>query len=253
MKPLFKPANLPTLAVGLGFLAQVLRRLLYAVAVDEKNLLVPNHPLELMLGALSFAVLVWIVLSVRKLDGSGAYEDNFFPSRGSLWGHLAAAAGILLTVLTTAPGLGGYVGKLWQLMGYAAPLCLAAAGIAREKGKKPFFLLDLSGCLFLLLHIITRYQSWCANSQLQDYAFALFGAIALMLFAFYTAAFAADLPQRRMQLGMGLAAVYLLTAELAVTEYSWLSLGGIVWALTDLCTLEPRPRQEAEPAAEEKM
>lgn len=249
MKTRIKPTNLPTLAVVLGFLAQILRRLLYMTAVDEKNLLVTGHPLEIVLGLLSAAVLVWITLTVWKMKGSEAYEDNFTLNPRARLGHLAAAAGILLTVLTTAPGMGGYVGKCWTILGYLAPPALTAAGIARAQGKKPFFLLDLSGCLFLLLHILCQYQRWCANSQLQDYVFALFGTIALALFAFYTAAFAAGVGNRRMQLGMGLSAVYLLIAELAATPYSWLYLGGILWVLTDLCALEPQPSQEPEAEA----
>lgn len=246
MKTFLKSTNLPAVAVGFGFFAQILRRLLYATAVDEKNLLITGHPLEIALGLLSAAALGWIILSLWKQTGSQVYEDNFFPSRNARLGRLAAAAGILLTVLTTDPGIGGYVGRLWETFGYLAPLALAASGIARSRGKKPFFLLDISGCLFLLLHTICQYRGWCANSQLQDYVFALLGTLALALFAFHTAAFAVGMGNRRMQLITGLSAVYLLMAELATTSYSWLYLGGILWALTDLCALEPRQEPEAE-------
>ena len=247
MKHFLKPTNLPVLAVGAGFLAQLLRRGLYALALDEKGLLRSGHPLEAALALLSLAVLAFLLLSVRKLDGSGAYEDNFFPSKQAKLGRLAAAAGIALTVLTAPVALEGNVGRLWMLLGALAPLCLGASALARGKGKQPHFLPDLAACLFLVLYLITQYRGWCSNPQLQDYVFALFGSVFLALFAFYTAAFSAGLPRRRMQLFTGLAAVYLLTAELATTAHSWLCLGGILWALTDLCTLEPRPKPEEPP------
>lgn len=246
MKTLLKPTNLPALVVGFGFTAQVLRRLLYAVVMDARGLLISGHPLTLVLTAMSFAVAAWVALSVRKLDGSDVYEDNFFPGKNALLGHLAMGFGILMTVLTTEPALGGYVGLLWRVLGYAAPLCLMAAGAARAQGKKPFFLLDLMACLFLMLHLVCQYRLWSASAQLQNYVFALLGTIALMLFAFYTAAFSAGVGRRRMQLFMGLMAVYLLIAELAATAYSPLYLGGVLWALTDLVTLEPKSKQEPE-------
>lgn len=248
MKHLFKSANLPTIAVGLGFIAQIMRRLLYTVAVDEKNLLLANHPLEMGLLLLSALTLAFLGLSVWKLDGSGAYEDNFTPSRQARNGHIAAAVGIALTVLTNQPRMPGNLGSIWQVLGYLSPLCLLAAGLCRGQGQKPFFLLHLIPALFLTMHIVNHYQTWCASPQLQDYLFTLLGTMALMFFVFYTACFDAELGRRRMQLGMGLAAVYLLIAELAATRYPWLYLGGIVLVLTDLCSLTPQPKREAEPS-----
>ena len=49
-----------------------------------------------------------------------------------------------------------------------------------------------ASCLFFLVHIVTRYQLWSANPQMQDYVFALLGAMALMFFGFYEASQAAD-------------------------------------------------------------
>ena len=242
MKNLLKPTNLPIVTAALGGIALVLRRVLYAVAVDAKNLLPVNHPLEIALGIFTGLVLACIAASVWKLDGSGRYEDNFQSDVPALVGHAAAAAGILITVLTNAPMMPGYLGNFWKVLGFAAPVCLFAAGYARLQGKQPFFLLHLIPCLFLVFHIVNHYQTWSGNPQFQDYGFALFGSMALVFFSFYTAAFDVEAGRRRMQLGMGLAAVYLCLAELAMTQYVWLYLGGIVWALTDLCSLNPVPK-----------
>ena len=71
---------LPISVVVLGCCALVLRRVLYAVAVDVKNLLPVNHPLEIVLWVLTAIAAAWIIASVWKLDGSAKYEDNFRPS-----------------------------------------------------------------------------------------------------------------------------------------------------------------------------
>lgn len=246
MKKLLKPNHLPAAAAGLGGLALVLRRLVYAFAVDEKNLLTGNHPLEIALWVLTAAALGYLVVNVWKLDGSDDYSDNFRPSFAAGVGHVLAAAGILVTVLTNAPRMSGYLGTFWQYLGYLAPVFLVVAGAARVQGRQPNFLLHLIPCLFLVVHIVNHYQLWCGNPQLQDYLFALLGTMALMFFSFYNAAFDVGSGKRRMQMGMGLAAAYLCMAELAVTQYPYLYLGGIAWALTGLCSAYPRPRRQEE-------
>ena len=151
---------------------------------------------------------------------------------------MAAGAGILITVLTTAPGMGGYLESAWRCFGLAAPVCQLLAGIAKALGKKPFFLLHVVVCLFFMLHIVTRYQSWSGHPQMQDYIFALLGAMALLFYGFYTAALEAGCGNFRMMLGMGLAAIYLCMAELARSSCPAMYLGGIAWVLLDLCSMK---------------
>ena len=116
-------------------------------------------------------------------------------------------------------------------------LCLLLAGISRALGKRPFFLLHVVVCLYFLLHIVNHYQLWSSQPQMQDYIFSLLGVMALMFFSFYTAALEADCGNDRMLFGMGLSAIYLCCAELARSSCPWLYLGGLVWVLTDLCSM----------------
>lgn len=245
MKKILKPAHLPALAAILGLLALVLRRMVYMFAMDGRGLLVNGHPLAKALWVLTAAAMTFLAAAVWKLDGSAVYEDNFAASRQAMLGHFAAALGVLSTVLTNEPRMPGYLGTVWLVLGYTAPVCLAWAGVERGRGTMPSFLLHLIPCLFLLIHMINHYQMWSADPQVMDYAFMLFGTMALMLFAFYAAAFEAGMGRRRMHLFMGLGAVYLLLAELATGQYPWLYLGGIAWAMTDLCTFEPKAVPES--------
>lgn len=244
MKNLLKSENLPAVTAGLGGIALVLRKLLYIFAVDEKGLLITHHPLETLLTIVSAAALLYIVASVWMLDGSNRYRDNFSADAASALGHVAAAAGIVLTMMTRQPMMANYLGRIWKLLGFVAPVCLLLAGYARLQGKRPFFVLHLLPCIFLVFHIVNHYQHWSGNPQFQDYLFTLFGTMALMFFAFYNAAFDVGSGRRRMQLGMGLVAVYLCMAELAQSLYPWLYLGAIVWILTSLCSLTPVPKTE---------
>ncbi len=242
MKIMEKPKYLPLLCAVLGVAGLTVRRGLYAVAVDQRGLLTAHHPLEIALWLLTAAVLALIVSAVWKQKGSNRYIDNFGPSAPAAAGQVLAAAGIALTVIGGSPKMTGLLGTLWTVLGLASVPCLALAGFARLKGRRPFFLLHMIPCLFLAFHIVDNYRSWSGDPQLQDYLFALLGFMALTFFAFYNAAFDVGSGRRRMQLGMGLAAVYLCFVDLAQADCPWLDLGGIAWAATGLCALDYRPQ-----------
>ena len=57
MKNTSKYRSLPMICGSFGIAALILRRMLYALATDEKGLLVPNHPLKIALSALLFGFL----------------------------------------------------------------------------------------------------------------------------------------------------------------------------------------------------
>ena len=200
MKKLLIPKNLPILAAGLGAVGLVLRWLLYAVTVDEKNLLPVSHPLKILLWLVTAGAVVLIVGTVWKLDGSNRYADNFFPSMTAAVGHFVAAAGILLTVLLNKPATYGAITTAWKVLGILSAPALVLAGMSRMQGKRPMFLTHLVVCVFLMFHILGNCQSWSGNPQLQDYVFSLFGCVFLMLFAYYEAAFDVGSGTRRMEM-----------------------------------------------------
>jgi hypothetical protein len=213
----------------------VLRRQLYLTAVDVKGLLLRSTPLEIILLALTGAAFALIFLGLKNDRGSSVYEENYMASVPAGLGHVAAATGFFMLIRGSVPAMVGVLNLIWKPLGMAAAVCLILAGVLRLLGKKPFFLPHVAVCLFFLVHIVTRYQLWSANPQMQDYVFALLGAMALMFFGFYNASQEAELGNQRMKLGMGLAAVYLCLAELARSSCPALYLGGILWVLTELC------------------
>lgn len=221
----------------LGLIALVLRWQLYRTAVDEKGLLPRMHPLSIALLVLTTAVLLLIYFTVRKQEESADFEERRPRSVPAALGHALMAGSILTTVLAGGPQTLGYLAAVWKWLGITAPLCLILAGTDRMRGRKPSFLLHVVPCLFFVVHIVCHYQTWSGNPQMQDYVFALLGAMALMFFGFYTAAMEAGCGSRRMLLGMGLAAIYLCLAEVAHSAYPWLYLAGMLWVMTDLHSL----------------
>ena len=221
----------------LGLAALVLRWLLYRTAVDEKGLLPRMHPLGIALMVLTAAVLLLIYITVRKQDEAAVFADRSPRSIPAALGHAVMAGMILTTVLAGSPQTSGYLSTVWKYLGMAAFPCLVLAGTDRLRGRKSFFLLHVVPCLFLMVHIVRNYQSWSGDPQMQDYVFALLGAMALMFFGFYTAAMEAGCGSRRMLQGMGLAAIYLCLSEVASSDHPLLYLAGVIWVTTDLYSL----------------
>ena len=240
-----KPTNLSVVAIVLGCCALVLRRLLYGVAVDARNLLAVNHPLEIILWILTAGTALWVAVSVWPLDGSAKYEDNFRPSLTAAVGHYVAAAGIVLTVLLPWGTVGRLV-LLRRVLGVAAAVGLILAGRCRKAGKCPPFLAHLAVCAFFVVHMLGNYGTWCSNPQLQDYWLDLTSSAMMALFAFYEAAFDIGMGRRRMQLATGLMAVYLGYGALSGSGSTILYFGCALWAATDLCTLTPKPKEKEE-------
>lgn len=228
------------LACGAAFL----RRALYIHAVDAKGLLVRNHPLALLLWAVVALGGALILLSVRKLDGSNVYEKNFGREVPSGYLLMAAVIGCMV-LLNRFDGMARFAQLLRILGGITVP-ALVWGGICRYRGKKPFFLIHGVLTVFLLLLLISRYQTWSGNPQLQDYVFDLLALAALVLFGYQTTAFEADRGSRRLQLAAGLLAILLCGAALGRTDMTGLYAAGMVWAATDLCRLTPPEKDEVD-------
>lgn len=242
MKDLRKPAFLlPVILVG--FVAQLLRRLLYWVAVDEKNLLVSNHPLEIALWIAVLTGAILVVAALWKAKGMEIPEENS-PALVPALGHGVMAGVILMMLLGDDFRSGETVSLVQKVLGIVCVPGLVWNGICRVRGKTPCFLFHGAVSLFLLMHLICQYRMWSANPQLQDYVFDMLAGAALTLFGYYCAADSAGMGNRLMQLATGLMGMMLSIVALSGTDYPALFVGGAIWAATNLHALTPRTEKE---------
>ncbi len=241
--------SLPRLIAGLGLTALILRLGLYLLGTDEKGLLIPMHPLDLLTWAAAAAAVLLSLVSVRKLDGSARYCDNFSASTPAAIGAFALAGGIAVSV-TGSWDVWQRLDLIRNLCGLLAIPAIVWAGLCRWQGKRPFFTFHAITCLYLTLYAVSHYQVWSSRPQLQDYFFSMTGAVLLTLFAYYQTAFDVSLGKRRMQLFTGLLAAFFCIAAAAGGEDILLYLGGAAWTLTNLCSLTPVKRRKPNPTAE---
>lgn len=232
------------ISLTLGGLGLVLRRVLFALAVDDRGLLTPHHPVQIALWAVTLITAGAILLMAR----SKAHEERtagYALLAG--FGCFLGAVCIVMTVILIQPRTAGYPGLAWRILGAASAVSLAVEGCARVAGKKAGFLPYLVVCLFFVFHIVDHYRSWSSDPQMMNFLFALFGAAALALFAFYCAACCVGINNRRLRLGMGLAAIYFCVVEMSGSAYYLLYGGAAVWVATAL--MAPQREERADGAA----
>ena len=244
MKPTIK--HLSFLAAGLGILAAGLRLGYTLFGRDAKDLLILWHPLDLLIWAVTIAMVVLTVLAVRKTDLSDRYEDNFGPSAYAAIGCTALTGGILSAAMAD---LGAFsrleVIRCW--LGLLSAPALFWLGICRIQGKRPFFGFHALPCLYLTIHTVSHYQAWCARPLVQDFFFPMAASILLALFAYCQAAFDVDLGKGKTRLSVGLLGSFACLAA-SVSEDMTLYLGGALWMLTSLC---PSAKPETIPTEKE--
>jgi len=246
MNQLQKKETLPLTVLLFGIAAGLVRGVLYLTAADSRDLLVRNHPLAIALWLLCAAAGVLISLQVLPRKGSNQFADNFDGGLAPAVGCWLLALGIGLTLSWGNFYRRGVLVTLWHLCGILGGGGLIWAGIDRLRGKVPSVLPYTALTLFLALQMVSRYQPWSGNPQLQDWVFSLAASAALTLCAYHHSAFCAGLGHRRMLLLSSLVSVFACCAALPHTEHFWLYLLGGIWAYTDLCRVTPsQPEEQA--------
>ena len=252
MKSLFNSKNLPVFSAGAGLITLILRSALFLLGQDEKNLLIPGHPMAILVWTVTAAAVAVILVSVWKLAGSSQYADNFAPSAAAAIGSFALAGGIAVcAILGTASAL--RLDMLCRIIGALAVPAIVWAGICRYLGKQAFFGLQAVVCVYLTLYAICHYQTWSSHPQIQDWFFSMAGIACLVLFSYYQTAFHVGLGKRRLQLLAGLLSSFFCIAAIAGGEDVLLYIGGALWALTNLCSLTPVSRRRKNPITEKEV
>lgn len=251
MKSLQKPNYIPHIVCAAGLIGLLLRVLLYAFGPDGRGLISNRHPLHIACWILAAAISAFVILSVRKLGGSDAYEDNFPANKNRIVITVLAAICFLASAFSAWELAADTVGSVWGIFSFAAVPCLAYTGYCQVTGKKPLFVFHGILCVFFALDMVCRYRIWSGNPQLPDYSFRLLACAFLTLTAYYRMAFDVGLGRRRMFLLCSLMAVFFCIVSVIGPGSQAFYLGGALWALSILCPVKlrrkPKPETREEP------
>ena len=228
-----KPKYLPLLALGFGIIGLLLRRWLFSGGLDAKNLIIPDHPaniLSFVVLALDFGVFF---LALQLLTGKPAYRRLFPKSPLALCGSLAGSICLLMSVLSNS----AYTSIL-LVLGVAAALGMALGGLLRFGGKRPHVLCHGMIALYLILHLIFQYKQWSAEPELQEYFFPLLACIFVMLTAYHRTTLDHLYGSRKWFVFFNYSSVVLCITALD-SEMWLLYLSFALWCLTCDCSLTP--------------
>lgn len=234
MKNPVQANTLKYLIPGAGGLGLVLRILLYATGVDGRGLLVRGHWAATGLTVLTLAVLALVFLSTRANAETASQNVAYPVSVTAAMGAFAAMIGISIVTVTEFAEFSTRMHLIVWVLGVLSTVSMGGIGFCRLRGKKPSFLLSAVICLYFALRMVSRYQRWSADPQLQDYCFYLMAYVALMLTAYQHAAFDADMGNHRGLWFCSLMAVYLCCVSLRGTADTLLLLGCGFWAFSNL-------------------
>lgn len=234
---------LPFLVLGAGGTGLVLRVLLYTLTEDSRGLLPRYHYLHLLTLLLTVGVATGLFRTIWDLSGSKRYHKNFPKSPAAGIAILISAGWMLLYAFSLLGRAENRLDTLLVVLAFLCVPCLAATGVYRIRGKRPFFAFHGIICLFCVFNMICQYRLWSGNPQVTDYLFQIFACISLTLTTYYRTAFDLGMGRRRLYLFSNLMAVYLCFLSLVGSGDGRFYFGGLVWALANLCVLDPPPRQ----------
>lgn len=243
MKLSVKPENLKYLILGAGGLGLALRVVLYSTGIDEKGLLISGHWAGTALWLLTALAAAALILLTGPIQGPERYQDAHPVSFTAGLGCFALSAGILITTLSEMSASSGNISLIVRLLGFASIAAASFIGFCRIVGAIPHSLCHATVCLYFALRMVSQYQNWSSDPQLQDYIFYLSAYVALMLTGYHHAAFDAQMGSHRALWALSLGAVYLCCLSLKGTADTALLLAAAVWAFTNLTALTGRPRR----------
>lgn len=253
MKLTLKPGLLKYLILAAGGLGLLLRHILYLTGIDGRSLLVEGHWASVVLCGLTFAVVVVVFFSTRSLNGSTDHNAAYPISPLGALGAFCAMLGIGITTIREFAEFSTRLHLLIWVLGLCSTVSLGCVGYFRLTGGKPYPLLHVLPCIYFALRMISRYQLWSSDPQLQDYCFYLSAYVALMLTAYHHAAFDADMGAHRPLWRFSLASVYLCALSLYGNMDTFLMLGCGIWVFTNLtcpCRQCPMPTPNADSSEE---
>ena len=207
-----------------GLIAWILRWRLFSTCVDEKGLLAVGHPNSLITWVLSACVVALAVACFWK-------RPNRICVHGSPLSSLlrALAMGIACFLFLDQ----GMLGKAAAAVA-AVTAALSLVSLVDSKKKLPAPAVDIPMIIFFLLCLLSRYQVWSAEPELQRYAFSLLALVCLMMATYQRSAILLGMAKGPFFLASGCLGVYFAFAACADPESTVMFLFLGVWMFAEL-------------------
>lgn len=238
MKIDLKVNQLPIFTLLCGGIGILLRLWQYGTGLGEDGLLLVGHPAGILVLVLSAAVAGVLIWFTRDFAGTAKYSCQFPVSTLGAAGAFISAVGLLLTATAELVRQDSPFALLTGVLGIATAAALAFTGLCRLKGLRPNSAFHTVVCLYFVLRLISRYQTWSSDPQLHDYCFQLLATVCAMLFSYHRAALDMKAEKRRHLVILGLLGSYFSCLATVQSEAILLYVGLAAWMITNLGTLD---------------
>ena len=234
MKFDLKYNQLPVFTLLCGGVGALLRLWLYSTGLDEEGMLIASHPAGILVLILSSLVVIALMWFLRHFSSQGKYPQQFPVSIAGAVGAFVGAVCLLVAAMQELALRQSVLAFLSGILGVAAAISLAFTGLCRLKALRPSFLFHTLVCLYCVLRLFSRYQTWSADPQLHDYCFQLLATVAAMLFAYHRAALDLTCDSRRPLVIVGLLGTYFCCLSLVASNGPLFYGGLAAWMVTNL-------------------
>ena len=239
MKKHLNSILLPLLTIGLGIFGALLRGIYFSSATDSQGLLQPFHPAQILLWVLTLGFAVFLLLNIRKLPQGAKYTFNFPLSPIHAIGDGVSGLGFLIFSVSLFASETDPLSLLCATLGLGSTIALILLGLYRWKGTRPTPVFSIILCVFLILRLISCYQLWSPNPQMEEYLFPLFANVFALLSCYYDATFTDSAGNRARHTFFHLFAVYCAIVSLPECDNVVFYLTVCVFMLSNLCNLTP--------------
>ena len=224
-------------AIGAG-----LRLWYHHTAVDYKGLLTTGHPGDrlsyLVFVAGLLALLFWSMSVTRTPSCKKLLPATPFAFLGCLVG----GAGILATDVFEVVQLKDTVSLLCVMVGLVAAGCLVYTGWCRMQGKIPHLRCRSVITVYFIVHLVSQYRLWSAESQIAMYFFPALASVALMVTSYARAALENG-KKNGAQFGFLTGATVLLCCLSVAVDGGLFYLTMAIWLLADMADFSVMPRK----------
>ena len=249
MKKSLSPKLLPLLVLPAGVVGALVRLWLLSTGIDEKGLILPEHPANAVGYILTALALAAIFLCVRSASGEVPYRGLFPPSKVSAAGCWIAAVGIAITLFTEPAQAGDTVARICSAFGAAAVVSLVLTGVRRMQGIRPNPLYHTLVTVYLVLHLVCQYRLWNSETQLTVHFFQVMASVFLMLSSYHMAALDANMGNVQRSLFFRYGALFFCclsisgdSAAFYLCLGAWMALSGGSFAAFDMDRPMPLPQ-----------
>lgn len=245
MKKFINPTLLTVIVPILGVIGFLLRLWTIGSGPDADGLYPAQTLAWVVLIVFSVLSAAVILLGSLNLKKTGDYAHSYPKSILGAIGCMLAAVGIFICAYQALAVVGNRLDQITVILGFVAAVCMLATAYFRFAGKKCPFLLHTVVAVYLAIRAFSHCRMWSNEPQISIFFFSFLASLAVMLAMYQRATFDVDLGKRSKSLFWSLLSVYLCLVALP-GEQEMLFYGGMaLWAMTNLCNLNPVPRMPA--------